>query len=105
MCYKSQEFGGKNIRTIIFILFLVFVYYLVKTFLTPSKREGKKKVIIKDGVEVDDIMVKDPACGIYLPESDAIKAKVKGEVHYFCSEECIEKFKRGIRYESPGDRG
>ena len=81
------------------------VYYLVKAFLTPSKREGKKKVIIKDGVEVDDIMVKDPACGIYLPESDAIKAKIKGEVHYFCSEQCIEKFKRGIKNGSSTNRG
>ena len=86
-------------------MFLALIYYVIRGFFHPSRRKGKKKVIIKDGVEVDDIMVKDPACGLYLPQSDAIKAKVKGEVHYFCSEECIEKFKRGIRDGSSGDRG
>ena len=80
-------------------------YYLIKAFLTPTRKEGKKATIVKNGVEVNDIMVKDPTCGIYLPESDAIKARIKGEVHYFCSEECIEKFKRGIRDGSQTDRG
>ena len=81
------------------------IYYVIRGFFSQPKREKKKGVIIKDGVEVDDIMVKDPACGVYLPESDAIKAKIKGETHYFCSEECIAKFKRGIKDGSSSNRG
>ena len=36
-------------------------------------------------------LVKDPVCGTYIPQATAIKA---GE-HFFCSEECRNKF--GIR--------
>ena len=41
-------------------------------------------------------MVKDPACGVYVPRRDAIEARVRGENHFFCSKECLEKFKKGI---------
>ena len=34
-------------------------------------------------------LVKDPACGTFIPQSTAIQA---GD-HFFCSEECRKKFK------------
>jgi len=48
----------------------------------------KKRQQPKELVE----MKKDPICGTYLPENQAIKYKSGGETHYFCSEECKKKF-------------
>jgi uncharacterized protein len=37
-------------------------------------------------------MKKDPICGTYIPENQALKYKAGGETHFFCSEECKKKF-------------
>ncbi len=37
-------------------------------------------------------MVKDPVCGIYIPEERAITRRIGGEVHYFCSQQCADEF-------------
>jgi uncharacterized protein len=37
-------------------------------------------------------MVKDPQCGTYVPQSEALTETVAGKTHYFCSPECREKF-------------
>lgn len=38
-------------------------------------------------------MVQDPACGIYIPKAKAIEGRVGGAIHYFCSSECLEKYR------------
>jgi YHS domain-containing protein len=42
-------------------------------------------------------MVRDPACGKYLPRRGALSERVKGEALHFCSDECREAFARGVR--------
>ncbi len=37
-------------------------------------------------------MERDPVCGTFLPQRQAVKLKHAGETHYFCSEECKQKF-------------
>jgi len=37
-------------------------------------------------------MKKDPVCGTYIPEKQAIKHRVNGETYFFCSLECQKKF-------------
>ena len=37
---------------------------------------------------------KDPVCGTFISTSTAIQKKVGGEIYYFCSPECRDKFKR-----------
>lgn len=39
-------------------------------------------------------MIKDPACGIYVPRNDAVKAEVKGKTHYFCSAACRDLYQK-----------
>jgi YHS domain-containing protein len=39
-------------------------------------------------------MKKDPICGTYIPENQALKYRVGGETHYFCSEECKNKYRQ-----------
>jgi YHS domain-containing protein len=39
-------------------------------------------------------MKKDPICGTYIPENQALKYRTGGETYYFCSEECKTKFRQ-----------
>lgn len=41
--------------------------------------------------EIDE-MVQDPVCGMYIPRKQAIARKIGTETHFFCSEECLNKF-------------
>ena len=37
-------------------------------------------------------MVRDPVCGLHLPERDAITELRSGERYHFCSEKCRQSF-------------
>ncbi len=39
-------------------------------------------------------MEKDPVCGTYVDVATSIHAPFGGEVLYFCSEECLKKYKK-----------
>ena len=39
-------------------------------------------------------LVRDPVCGIYVDQAHALTVKRRGEVHYFCSEDCRTAFQR-----------
>lgn len=43
----------------------------------------------------EEVLVRDPQCGIYLPRTTGVKRKVRGKEHYFCSNECLEAFQAG----------
>jgi YHS domain-containing protein len=37
-------------------------------------------------------MVRDPVCGVFVPQDRAIEERKDGEVQYFCSENCRQAF-------------
>ena len=39
-------------------------------------------------------MAKDLVCGMEIDENKAVKINYKGETYYFCSPNCMEKFKK-----------
>jgi uncharacterized protein len=43
-------------------------------------------------LKADDVMIKDPQCGIYFAKRDAVIVQEDGRTHYFCSEACKEKY-------------
>lgn len=47
-------------------------------------------------------MVKDEMCNTYLPKENALKIKVDGQEHYFCSKECRDRFLE-LRTKRQGD--
>jgi YHS domain-containing protein len=74
-----------------------FVLRVVRLLLSPFRRRRpaqKDTVVGADGAPVIDVMVKDPACGTYLPRGDAISAKIGGETLYFCSTQCLSRYKK-----------
>ncbi len=42
---------------------------------------------------VTEALKKDPVCGTFLAPSSALHKTVNGQVYYFCSPECRDKFK------------
>ncbi|GJL78524.1 MAG: hypothetical protein NPINA01_15130 [Nitrospinaceae bacterium] len=69
-------------RLILLGLVVAVFILLVRTFFPSSSR---KEESAKD-------MVKDPNCGTYVPEAEALQKMVAGKEHYFCSEKCAEEY-------------
>ena len=77
------------------ILILIIIGYLcyraVNNWMAKSVTY-RKEVAPGSAGEIDDIMVKDPSCGIYFPKKDGVHLRYKDEDLYFCSEACKETF-------------
>jgi YHS domain-containing protein len=41
---------------------------------------------------IDDLMVKDPVCGIYFPQREGVALKRGGQTFLFCSTACRDRF-------------
>ncbi len=73
---------------LLYILIILFIAYLLFWPKGSSKRKSARTK--KDAGPVK--LVKDPVCGIYIDEREAIKLRWEGKTYYFCSNECKEKF-------------
>jgi len=74
----------------LFIVFLgMLLYSAIKTVLraaSRSYREGERKAQVH-GAE----MVLDPQCRTYVIKDRATARRIKGNLIYFCSEDCANK--------------
>jgi uncharacterized protein len=68
---------------------IAYLVYLIYRFFKAIKQGSKQSRINK---QPSGIMVKDETCNTYLPREDAIKVQFKGKEHFFCSQECKQKF-------------
>jgi len=75
---------------LLLLIILGFLAYSVGVALLRSL--GKQPRPPKEKSAEGEPMVKDPACGTYLPRSEALPRTIEGEVHYFCSRECRERY-------------
>lgn len=74
------------------LLFVIgLIYALYKVLWKGEPLFGKRKKGKHPQAALEE-MKKDPVCGTYLPEKQALKLTEGGETHYFCSEECKQKF-------------
>ena len=75
-------------RALIWLLLGGALYWAMRELMgsgSPDPRDQKG-----EGEE----MVRDPQCGLYIPLSNALKRRVKGEKVYFCSRECEGAYNR-----------
>ena len=89
---------GRAILELIAILliigFLRSVIGILKDFAnrasapTSTSRPGPRPPVAPSGGELK----KDPVCGTFIAESTALRKTVGGQVYYFCSPECRDKF-------------
>ncbi len=78
------------------------IIFLIRFFFRAVMRllEGAPKKSVKDGTGSDRViyrgrMVRDPVCGIHIPEESSLVESRGDRVHHFCSERCREAFRRG----------
>ncbi len=72
------------------ILFIVgyLIYRFLRRFLSSPQLPKKNPP-----QEIQDEMVQDPVCKVYLPKRQAVVFNdSKGEMHYFCSTLCRDKY-------------
>jgi YHS domain-containing protein len=76
------------VRWIILFIVLYLAYRVLKGYLFPpklSRRDPPK--------EINDEMVQDPVCQVYMPKRQAvILSEPNGSVRYFCSTKCRDAF-------------
>jgi len=71
---------------------LIYIGYRVVVALTS----GKKTTVETPGHREAAATYRDPVCGIYVSEEDAVVGRLEGERHYFCSMNCLEKFREQL---------
>lgn len=79
-------------RLLLIILLVALAYGVVKawmalSFISKARSRAKQKSV--EG----RTMVQDPSCGVYIPKDQAIEGQVGDETHFFCSTECLEKYR------------
>jgi len=77
-------------RLLIWILIGYILYLMFRK--TRAKVEERKKVVPEEETYLD------PVCGVYVSEGDAVIGRHEGKRIYFCSKECLEKYR--VRLES-----
>jgi len=77
-------------KLIIYLLLIYLVYKVIKAWKTPSAYSGKEEY--GSAGQVDDLMVKDPVCGVYFLKKDGIYLNADGRDVYFCSSECRDRY-------------
>lgn len=71
--------------------FLGYVVYLIF-----KGRSGKKELPKETptGAETH----RDPVCGVYVAEDDAVVGRLEGKRIYFCSMACLEKYQAHVTH-------
>ena len=82
-----------------FIVLPVLLFYVVRAILASiiegfrstlsPQSAAKQPPAVHSGGELK----KDPVCGTYVSTSASISRTVHGEVFYFCSKECSDKYR------------
>ncbi len=86
------------IRYIILTIFIYLCFKAVKdVIIKPLLKQYRQSYRPAAGNPMRAIgeMVQDPVCNVYIQKSTALRKTVSGEVYYFCSSECMMKFKEG----------
>jgi YHS domain-containing protein len=76
------------IRWLIWVLIVYIGYRVIKSLLTSTAGKGSGK-----GPDRTEETVQDPVCGMYVAREDAIVGVLEGKRHYFCSMDCLDKFR------------
>ncbi len=79
---------------LLLLILLGFVLYAFFLSLVRPSATGKPADKPANKQLSGEAMVEDPVCGTFLPVNDALKARIKGQDHYFCSKDCLEEYNR-----------
>lgn len=76
---------------------LLYIGYRIIISLTSAKKTPTKSA--EKSIPATETH-RDPVCGIYVSEEDAVVGRLDGQRHYFCSMDCLEKFREQLDHTS-----
>ncbi len=76
---------------------LLYLGYRMIISLTSTKKPPEKTAGNHDTGEETH---RDPVCGVYVAEETAIVGRYNGQRHYFCSMNCLEKYREQLDHPS-----
>lgn len=80
------------IRILIWGLLLYIGYRIIAALASPKKTTEKPARKMRAA----ETTHRDPVCGVYVSEEQAVVGKHNGQRHYFCSMECLEKYREQL---------
>ena len=82
-------------RSLLYAIIALVVLQLLRSLFRPRLPTVKPRSRSTQRGPSEEVLVRDPQCGVYLPMASGLKRRVRGEEHYFCSKECLESFQAG----------
>ena len=78
------------VRLLLLIIIAYLAYRAVKSWVmrnlqVPGQNDSRHP-------RIDDVMIKDPVCGIYFPQREGVELDHSGQTLLFCSTACRERF-------------
>jgi len=80
------------VRILLWLLLIYIGYRVIQGFL--KSREPEETPLPPRGEET----YRDPICGVYVAEHDAVIGRIEGERVYFCSMACLEKYREQLEH-------
>ena len=87
------------IRFLIICLLLYVGYRIIISLTSAGKPLAKHPNDRDQGVDT----YRDPVCGVYVTEETAVIGRHDGQRHYFCSMNCLEKYREQLDHSSPSN--
>jgi YHS domain-containing protein len=82
----------------LFIGLLLYIGYRIIISLTTADKPPAKSAGSRDPGEETH---QDPVCGVYVSEEAAVIGRHDGERLYFCSMNCLERYREQLDHKSP----
>ena len=94
--------GTSSMKWLIQILLVVSLFMFVRGILrtlfsskqAPSNFKASNPFNTEQSKVKQGKMEKDPVCGIYVDVNTSLQKYLGGKPMYFCSSDCLEKFKK-----------
>ena len=80
------------IRLLIWALLIYIGYRIIISMTGTRKRQDN---LSRDRTAAE-VIHRDPVCGVYVSEQDAVVGTHEGQRHYFCSRACLEKYREQL---------
>lgn len=79
------------IRLIILVAVGYLLYRSIKSWMFPAA-SSMRSVSGQSNTKIDDVMIKDPFCGVYFPQRNGIHLRSDGQDLLFCSTRCRDEY-------------
>jgi YHS domain-containing protein len=76
---------------IVWLVLGYVIYMVVKGFM-----QNRDKQVPREKPLPGEETHRDPVCGVYVTEEDAVVGRIEEKRVYFCSMECLEKYRQQL---------